>query len=174
MGLGTLAILSVFLFPLVGDNVIGEYRKHTESVIIEVTKAPSETPSAEEAVPPQEIIQVRQYSISVTNSGGQRELDACTGGFTEMLDQEDLDEKTLLSAHNNCRGDVILPIVVGDRVVIENRGVFEVIDSRDTRKKATSDEISDMNGEILLQTCYYREDRMKFLALTPISDSLVS
>lgn len=91
-----------------------------------------------------------------------------------MLDQRGLAEKMLLSAHNNCRGDVILPIVVGDRVEIEGRGVFEVTDSRDTRKKATSDEVSDMNGEILLQTCYYREDRMKFLALTPTSDSLVS
>lgn len=169
LSLGVLAILGAVGFQLFGDAVISEIRKG-ESVVIEVPKQQTETASGMEETVPETIEEVRQYTIKVSNRGGEKEMDYCANGFTEMIHYEGLNGLRMLAQHNNCGGDIILPIEMGDHVVIENDQEYVVTDLRDTTKQITTAAINDMNGKVLLQTCYWRENRMKFVALTPVSE----
>jgi hypothetical protein len=55
--------------------------------------------------------------------------------------------------------------------VIEDQGTYRVAETRDTDKNIYPSAVVDMTGEILVQTCYYGVQKMKFLALEPITDS---
>lgn len=170
VALGSLVLLGVGLFYIFGDSVVSEIRKETSSKIVEVKAPPAPVADSVPAAPAPEPVQVRQYSIAVANSGGEEALDACTGGFTKM-DQDGMEGKTIIAAHNNCGGDILLPIVVGDQVVIEGQGTYRVAETRDTEKSIYPSAIVDMKGEILVQTCYYGVQKMKFLALEPVGDT---
>jgi hypothetical protein len=172
MTLGVLLLAGYGIFHFMGDAVVSEIRKNTDSTIVQVPAPASASSETSEASSPDNAppatVDVRQYTIRVTNEGGEEAMDACSGGFTRMLGYEGLEEKEMLSAHNNCGGDVILPIEVGDRVVIEGQGTYTVQETRDTGKTIYTDAVVDMNGSILVQTCYYQDQTMKFLALAPV------
>lgn len=95
-------------------------------------------------------------------------MNYCVGGFTDMIHYEGLNGKQMLSSHNNCGGDILLPMVEGDHVVIEGDQEYVISELRDTSKNITTEAVNDMNGTVLLQTCYYNVQEMKFVALTPV------
>ncbi|WP_157749875.1 hypothetical protein [Microbacterium sp. TPU 3598] len=103
--------------------------------------------------------------------GGQAELDRCDGTFTHT-DLYGTTQPPVWAAHNNCGGDVILPWEIGQEIAVTINGVsttYRVVETRDTPKKgATTADLAGIGGELLLQTCYYGENRMKFLALDPV------
>lgn len=48
--------------------------------------------------------------------------------------------------------------------------MYEVVDIRHTPQVwATFEDIEGLNGELALQTCFYGEDKMKFVGLRPVS-----
>ena len=150
---------------LFGDSIVSEIKKG-ESVVIQTPAKVSTEPGAETA-PPEE---VRQYTIKISNRGGDKEMDYCASGFTDMIHYKGLDDHQLLAQHNKCGGDIILPMELGDHVVIEGDQEYVITELRDTSKTITTAAINDMDGDVLLQTCYWRENRMKFVALTPADE----
>lgn len=111
-------------------------------------------------------------TVTLGASGGKQLLDACDGTFTRILAYEQGGSLPTYAAHNNCKGDVILPVELGDTIEVKDRGLFEVTDVRVVPKFwSTTDDILGLDGELMLQTCYYGENRMKFLALTPLDPS---
>lgn len=156
--LGATLLTILLIAQYFGDEIVAEVKKTTESTLIETINPTN----------PTETIQARQYTIKISNTGGETQMDYCAGGFTNMVEYQGVGNKTLLSAHNSCGGDIILPIAMGDHVVIEGQGTYVVTDIRDTPKNAYIEDVENMNGTILVQTCYYEFNRMKFIALTPL------
>lgn len=109
-------------------------------------------------------------TVNLGATGGVRELDGCDGTFTEMSSYERDGVPPVWAAHNNCHGDVLLAWEVGQRVQIEGSDqVYEVTDIRHTPKTwATTDDLLGLGGSLALQTCFYGEDRMKFVGLEPV------
>lgn len=106
--------------------------------------------------------------ITLGSGGGTRELDACSGAFIEMVAYRGDAVPPLYAAHNNCGGDIILGWQLGTKVQITGSDiVYEVVDERRTSKGAPIDALFGIGGELLVQTCFYGEDTMRFLALAP-------
>ncbi|MEV7610034.1 hypothetical protein AB0N61_11170 [Microbacterium sp. NPDC089320] len=101
--------------------------------------------------------------------GSMVELDRCDGTFTEMVSYRIDDVLPLYAAHNNCGGDVILGWDLGQRVTVEGSDiVYEVVEERHTPKWSNVEELAGMTGEFMVQTCFYGENRMRFLSLAPV------
>jgi hypothetical protein len=111
-------------------------------------------------------------SVRLGTSGGVPELDRCDGTFTEMKSYERDGVPPVWAAHNNCSGDAMLPWELGQRVQMAGDDrVFEVVDVRDTPKTwATTEDLLGLGGEFALQTCFYGEDRMKFVGLAVVDE----
>jgi hypothetical protein len=154
--LGTWGAINFF-----GDNIVSEVKK-SEAETIEVQKQVSPI------TPAIETVEVKRYTIHISNEGGEPEMDACANGFTNMTVYKNLGEHKLLSQHNHCGGDIIIPMEQDDHVIIEGDQEYVITELRETTKTSRTSEIKDMNGEVILQSCYYRENRMKFVALTPV------
>ncbi|WP_261167019.1 hypothetical protein [Microbacterium sp. Marseille-Q6965] len=109
-------------------------------------------------------------TVRIGAVGGISELDRCDGTFTVMTSYEREGVPETAAAHNSCGGDVVLTWDEGQRVRIEGRDeTYEVVDIRYTSKiwSSTADLVG-LGGEIALQTCFYGEDRMKFVGLAPV------
>ncbi|TDP89528.1 hypothetical protein EDF62_3259 [Leucobacter luti] len=111
--------------------------------------------------------------------GGQELVDQCPGSWVRMVDyQTDEMQSPVYSAHNGCwgegvRGDVILPLGIGDVVeVVERDGgeqEFRIVEMLDVPQFTTTvDDISHLSGTLILQTCYWDGATMKFVMLEPV------
>jgi hypothetical protein len=104
-------------------------------------------------------------------TGGKGLVDRCDGTFTEMESYERDGLPPVWAAHNNCGGDVVLPLAIGDLVDLEHDGAtvrYRVIDVRETSKVwVTTEAIIGLHGELALQSCFYGGSGvpMKFLGL---------
>ncbi|MHB1288963.1 hypothetical protein [Georgenia sp.] len=109
-------------------------------------------------------------TVDLGATGGVHELDGCDGTFTEMSSYEREGVPPVWAAHNNCQGDVLLPWEIGQRVQVEGSDqVYQVVDIRHTPKTwATTVDLLGLDGSFALQTCFYGEDRMKFVGLEPV------
>lgn len=109
-------------------------------------------------------------TVDLGATGGVAELDGCDGTFTEMSSYEREGVPPVWAAHNNCQGDVLLPWEIGQQLRVEGSDqVYEVVDIRHTPKTwATTDDLLGLDGSFALQTCFYGEDRMKFVGLEPV------
>jgi hypothetical protein len=108
--------------------------------------------------------------ITLGVEGGMRELDWCNGQFIEMVSYRTEDVLPLYAAHNNCGGDVILALDVGDRIAVTGSdAIYEVVEERHTPKWSNVRLLEGMTGEFMVQTCYYGVNRMRFLALQPVA-----
>lgn len=106
--------------------------------------------------------------VVLGGEGDMSDLDGCTGEFTEMISYRVDGIPPLFSAHNNCGGDIILGWELGQRVRIAGSDVvYEVVEERHAPQPSGAERLEGMSGELVLQTCYYGETRMRFLALTP-------
>jgi hypothetical protein len=109
-------------------------------------------------------------AVTLGVRGGMPELDRCDGTFTEMVSYERDEVPPVWAAHNNCGGDVVLGWKTGQRVHLTGSDqIYEVTDIRYTSKiwSSTADLVG-LGGDLALQSCFYGEDRMKFVGLTPI------
>lgn len=108
-------------------------------------------------------------TVRLSGPGDQADLDACDGTFVEMESYVMPGMQPIHAAHNNCRGEVILPLEVGDKLAIEGRGEWRVTEIRDLSKTwSSSEELLGMEGRLILQTCYWGEPHMKFMAVEPV------
>jgi len=151
VGLGASFLSASVLAPDAVDRVTGDVKVSVLKTFHEVF-APDELPV-----------------IRLGVEGGMVELDRCDGTFTEMVSYRIDDVLPLFAAHNNCGGDVILGWELGQRVTIEGSDViYEVVEERHTPKWSNVEELTGMTGEFMVQTCFYGENKMRFLSLAPV------
>ena len=122
-------------------------------------------------------------TVKLGIEGGIEQLDAtCNRGsgdtfhtFTIMTSYERDGVPETAAAHNACGGDVLLPWEEGQKVNIEGDGkdgLYQLVDIRYTPKIwATTEDLIGLKGDLALQTCFYGEDRMKFIGLEKINES---
>lgn len=150
-GLGIGLLAASLLAPQVVDKVTGELKVAVEKQVRAVL-SPEQLPE-----------------IRLGGEGGMRELDLCDGAFTEMTGYRSDDVPPLYAAHNYCGGDIILGWDLGQRVRVSGSDVvYEVVEERHTPKWSQLDALRGMSGELMVQTCYYGENRMRFLALAAV------
>lgn len=152
---GILLLMWQLLFPTHAERVIGEAKVTIQHAIHDVTTASS----AEDLV------------VYLGPLGGMRELDWCDGRFIELDSYRITGVLPVYAAHNNCGGDIILSLELGDRVKVGNDGtVYQVVEERHTTKYGNVGSLRGMTGELLLQTCFYGQNKMRFLALAVAND----
>lgn len=151
---GLVVLAGIWLAPDVTERVAGDVRiKVAETKRKVVDRDPYPT-------------------VRLSGPGGMRQVDACDGSFVEMSSYELPGLQQVFAAHNNCKGDVILPWKTGQKVRVAGHGMWVVSDTRDLNKTwSRTDELLGMTGDIILQTCYWGRDVMKFVALTPLEPS---
>lgn len=93
------------------------------------------------------------WSTFVANAGGQRAVNACSGGLTRFT-AATLPGKTYYAIHRGCGGAPILSLKHGHRVHIRGVGTFRVIDSGVGWGGAPISSIAHVKGSVLLQTCF--------------------
>ena len=155
-GIGfTVCAAALLIWQLVSpaslERAVGETKVAVEQVV-EDTVAPAEYPT-----------------IRLGGVGGRKALDRCNGKFIEMRSYRMRDVPPVYAAHNVCGGDVILRWKVGDTVRIDGRDtLYRVVEKRHTPKWSLVTKLRGMKGELVVQTCYYGQNKMRFLGLEPI------
>lgn len=118
-----------------------------------------------------------EYALEtyIANVGGQEQLNACTGGLTNMaavsnyLTKVEGTPKLNLPIHNECGGQPILGLEEGDKVLIDGLGEFEVVAERTVLRGGTAKDLIGLPGSVLLQTCHDTGNEMRVVALEPIA-----
>lgn len=105
-------------------------------------------------------------------TGGLTQLNWCDGTFTHMQSYTREKVPPIWAAHNNCGGDVVLPLGLGDEIdLIRADGsteTYTVVDIRETSKTwTTTEDLEGIDGDLALQSCYYGRNVMKFIGLSP-------
>ena len=140
------------------ERVVGEAKVNVEKATVAVQKQAGKAVGAD--VHP---------TVRLGPLGHRSELNWCDGRFIQMREYQIRDVLPVYAAHNDCGGDIILRWEVGDIVRISGRDeLYEVVDERHTPKWAEVKSLRGMTGELLLQTCFYGQDKMRFLALQPV------
>jgi hypothetical protein len=109
-------------------------------------------------------------TIVLGDSGGMPELDRCDGTFIHMEDYARVDNlQPTYAAHNNCGGEIILPLERGSRLMINNEE-YEVVSVRNLPKEGSlASQLLGMSGEILIQSCYYLPNTyMHFIGISKV------
>ncbi|WP_341956515.1 hypothetical protein [Microbacterium sp. LWH13-1.2] len=151
VGLGVAFLAASTFAPEMVDKVTGDVKVAVQRQLHQIV-APGELPV-----------------IRLGAEGGMVELDHCDGTFTEMVSYRVDAVLPLFAAHNNCGGDVILGWDIGQRVTVAGSDVvYEVVEERHTPKWSNVEELVGMSGEFMVQTCFYGENKMRFLALAPV------
>ncbi|GAB2564003.1 hypothetical protein [Leucobacter ruminantium] len=111
-------------------------------------------------------------TVTLGRTGDVAELDSCDGTFTHMTSYDESRVPPVWAAHNGCQGDVLLPWEIGQHIrMTDSDQVYEVIDIRHTPQVwATIDDLEGLDGDLALQTCFYGEDKMKFVGLRPVEE----
>ncbi|MCS3442368.1 hypothetical protein [Microbacterium phyllosphaerae] len=151
VGVGIAFLTASIFAPAMVDKVTGDIKVGVQKQLQQIF-APDELPA-----------------IRLGAEGGMVELDHCDGTFTEMISYRIDGVPPLFAAHNNCGGDVILGWEIGQRVRVDGSDVvYEVVEERHTPKWSNVEELVGMSGEFMVQTCFYGENKMRFLALAPV------
>jgi hypothetical protein len=151
VGLGATLLSASVLVPDLVDRVTGDVKVSVVKQFHQIF-TPDELPT-----------------IRLGGEGGMVELDHCDGTFTEMVSYRIDDVLPLFAAHNNCGGDVILGWDLGQRVMVAGSDVvYEVVEERHTPKWSNVEALAGMTGEFMVQTCFYGENKMRFLSLAPV------
>lgn len=151
VGLGACFLAASTLAPDAVDRITGDIKVAVQKNF-QQTFAPDSLPE-----------------LRLGREGGLAQLDECDGTFTEMVSYRIDGVPPLFAAHNNCGGDIILGWEIGQRVTVEGSDiVYEVVEERHTPKWSEIEELVGMSGEFMVQTCFYGENRMRFLALAQV------
>lgn len=115
------------------------------------------------------------WTVRVSGSGGGLTVDRCSGGFTLMSDYAvDGRVPPVVAAHNNCGGALVLGLRVGDRVRVvgggELAGLYRVVGDRVLGAVgASTGGLVGVEGELLVQSCFWVGDRIRFVGLERVS-----
>lgn len=135
-----------------------------------VERIAGETKVALQQVTQQVVAPAALPTVRLGPLGGLTEMNWCDGSFIEMASYQLPGIPPVYAAHNNCGGDIILSWQLGDHVKVEGSDVlYQVVEERHTAKWAQVESLVGMKGTLVLQTCYYGQNVMRFLALAPVS-----
>ncbi|WP_430592281.1 hypothetical protein [Humidisolicoccus flavus] len=158
LGLGLLA--AVLIVPDKVEQVYGNVKMTVEEQVRTVV----------EPGPP---------SVILGGEGDMARVDECDGTFTEMLPYRiAANLQPTFLAHNACSGDKILNWTVGQEVTVVQNGTetaYTVTDAVQVAKfGSTTDDIDQLAGSLLLQSCFYGVNKMQVVALTPVGEEAVT
>jgi hypothetical protein len=155
---GAVIIVGLLAFPTATEKIAGETKVAVEGLVAQaMTQATGELPS-----------------VTLGGEGPKSALDHAEHGvFTEMESYRIPGVLPVFAAHNNRGGDVVLSLAVGQQVRVIDTGlgtekVYVVVEERITKKWQDVDTLVGLKGELALQTCFYGENRMRFLGLQPL------
>lgn len=150
--LGLVLVVATFTVPDAVDRVTGEAKVALDAALRGFV-APDGIPV-----------------IRLGAEGGVADLDRCDGTFTEMTSYRTDGVLPLFAAHNKCGGDIVLGWDIGQRVRVEGSDVvYEVVEERRTPKWSHVEQLEGMAGQFMLQTCFYGQNLMRFLSLSPVT-----
>lgn len=129
---------------------------------------PSETPNQPKEVKPKTETTPYAWTTYVANSNGQGAIDACLGGLSYNTQISNYIGKAYYAIHNHCKGVPILSLKMGDLVLVDGKGVYKVVDSRDVLQGDSTDAIAGISGSILMQTCYSTGKKMRVVGLVKV------
>lgn len=98
-----------------------------------------------------------RWSVSVTNSGGQEAIDACSGGLTDFTPAHG-SGMTFYAIHLHCGGGPVLGLAVGDLVQISGT-TYTVVGVADFTLPVHSSSLAGMGGSVFVQTCHRGQNR---------------
>lgn len=145
----------IVLFPHQAEQVAGNIKLTYQ----QLTSDPAELPT-----------------IQLGPEGGKRALDnAPDKTFIEMTSYRIPDVPPVYAAHNNRGGDIILGWKINQQVTVIDRngiaGTYVVVEERQTPKWANVEKLAGMRGPIVVQTCFYGKNLMRFLSLVPLAEA---
>lgn len=162
-GIGIVIVGALLL--LIASLVIPE---KTNTVVMEATT------KVQAAV--QKAVPALEPDVVLGRNGGQHELDVCDGTWINQDAYVEILGKPSYSAHNGCKGGLILEKGVGDIVNVRDQAgnvkKYKVVE--DFSLPAETTQITDLKGhrgEIMLQTCHWDLVTLKFLTLDPVAGS---
>lgn len=159
---GVALVVSVFVFPAQTNSAYYSLKNTIDDNMFKITNPDEAAIKAKKN--PENL-----PTIILGDKGGAREVDSCSGAFVEMEAYRSGLDIPWYSAHNNCNGQNILPLQMGDEFLVEGQGKYVVTDFKEEYKEGTF--VSDLvgiKGEIILQTCYWNSDLMKIIAAEPV------
>ena len=108
-------------------------------------------------------------TVTLGPLGGMKEMDWCDGRFIEMESYRISGVLPVYAGHNKCGADIILGWNIGDHVKIAGSDIiYEVVEERHTKKWDNIASLRGMKGELILQTCFWGQNKMRFLSLAPV------
>ncbi|MFG6403942.1 hypothetical protein [Microbacterium sp. P04] len=125
------------------------------------------------AAPPSEIIAPlpdtpRELAIAIDTDGYQTELDRCLWVRMDLAGAS----APIVGAHNDCGGEVVLELRVGDVVALTGTrldGRYVVTGSRDGRPgQDAAEATAGFTASVILQTCYFDGPDVRLVALAPL------
>lgn len=161
--LGVALILSVLLFPAQTNQTYYSVKSSIDDNVFKIVN-PDEAAIKAEQNPDNLPV------IVLGGKGGGKEVDACSGSFIEMEAYRPGLDIPWYSAHNNCKGQDILPLQVGNEFIVEGQGKYVVTDFKEKHKEGTFvSDLAGIQGDIILQTCYWNSNLMKIIAAKPVT-----
>lgn len=122
-----------------------------------------------ETTPPEPVTLIP--TVRLGGKGGVAELDRCNGRYIEMVEYQKVrDIQKIYSAHNSCGGAAIIPLNIGDELSVDGI-MYKVLSIKNSPKQGTGVAgLAQMGieGDIILQTCYFRSSQMKFIGIERI------
>ena len=159
-------LFAVLLF-IIGASLVASAAfapDQTEKIVGEVKVAIEDTSNK---------VRGKHVTVKLGKKGGLREVDRCDGTWIEMTSYELEGLQPVYAAHNMCKGDKILPLKKGDRIKVKGGEMYQIADIRYLKKTwSTTDKLLGMRGDLILQSCFYGENRMKFISLVKESEIL--
>ncbi|WP_029150399.1 hypothetical protein [Microbacterium indicum] len=153
---GAVVLAGVIFAPDETERVYGSVKTEVDKTVTQV----------------QEQVTGELPTVTIGVVGGKSQLDYCDGTFTVMTSYEREGVPTTAAAHNNCQGDVLLGWEDGQKINVVGGGFdgeYQVVDIRYTSKIwSSTDDLVGLQGALALQSCFYGEDRMKFVGLEPV------
>lgn len=165
--LGVSMIVAAYALPDVTEKVTGTVTmavtgtyENVRSQLAAITGQPESA-----TIPNVELGAVGTGEAALDNAGWRE--------FIELTDYRGVDIPPVFAAHNNHGGDILLNWEIGQRVHVtdengDRAGVYEVAGDRFTPKWGPVTQLAGMTGDLILQSCFYGEDRMRFVELTRV------
>lgn len=112
-------------------------------------------------------------TVTLGPEGGLWEMNNTYKMFIEMVSYRYPNVPPVYAAHNGYGGDIILNWEKGQKVNVVGRGkdgVYVVVGDLQTPKNIMVSDLTSLTGTIVLQSCFYGVDVMRFVELAPLEE----
>lgn len=161
MMLAGVSIIAIFFIP--ENSLPPTIKEEVKKIQTEISKTVDEASNRGE------------MAITVGHIGGAAELELCDGTFTQVISYEEGGLQPTFLAHNGCGGSPVLYAELGSIVKVTSiEGVtkeYKVVSERILPQIGSyASDVVGLEGDILLQTCYWDWETMRFIGLESLEE----